>query len=107
MHEMDSSTAPIQANDSPTESNWLDCLKAPSKSNVQFLEAKQKRDEQVGELLREMHYLATSEKPWGMELSRSEEDYWTGCARMAPGFELTRIQAELSRRKAASSTAAI
>lgn len=89
------------------DNNWLDWLEAPSSEDVKWLEALQKRDKQVGELLREMHYLEPSNpKPHLIELARSEESYWTGQARMAPGLELTRVQAEITRRKSALSTAA-
>jgi hypothetical protein len=80
--------------------------RVPNPLSSEFLEwvkERDARDKRVGALLREMHYLATSEKPWRVELSKSEEDYWTGCAFNAPGLSETKVLAELNRRKAAAS----
>jgi hypothetical protein len=67
--------------------------------NAAFLQAKLKRDTQVGEVLRELHYLEHSEPPNLAHLSKTEEDYWIGQAQMSPGYELTQLQATLARRK--------
>jgi hypothetical protein len=81
-----------------------------SPSELKILEAEEaerlSRHKRVGALLREMHYLATSKPPRLLHLEPNEEAYWTGYATMYPGLEETKVQAELTRRKSASSTAA-
>ncbi|MEY2952250.1 MAG: hypothetical protein RLZZ401_337, partial [Pseudomonadota bacterium] len=39
-------------------------------------------------------------------LNKTEEDYWIGRAQMSPGYELTQLQATLTRRTNAFSTTA-
>ncbi|MBS0317397.1 MAG: hypothetical protein JSR49_09770 [Proteobacteria bacterium] len=75
----------------------------------EFLEQEQvflQKHRLVGALLREMHYLDHSEPPKQAALYPSEEAYWTASASMSPGCEVSKVRAELERRKRASSTAA-
>jgi len=98
---------PFKTDDpSNQEENWLAWLENPSKSDLEMIAAMDERDRRVGALLRELHYLATSEPPRFLHLSLSEDDYWIGSARMCPGYQETKLLAELTRRRNESSTPA-
>lgn len=97
---IEASTAPTQEGPSTAEANWLAWLDNPSPDDLAWIAQKEARDRRVGALLHDMHYLATS-KPPQLVMGESEESYWTGYARNCPGFDETRVQAELTRRKTA------
>ena len=88
--------------------DWLMDLENPSESDVRWLEESARRDKQVGELLRELHYFVTSNQPLDVKAYPSEEAYWLAEARNAPGYRVTALQENLARLKSeklASSTA--
>jgi len=108
MTQPEASTAPTPAKPSRA-GNWLMDFGNLSPSDVQALEAMRARDKAVGELLRAQHYLGTSRVPSRMVPGQTEDDYWTGLAKMSPGYSVEELQTELDRRireKNASSTAA-
>ena len=98
-------TEPIQASASQAEDNWLTWYDNPSKDDLEWLEENHKRDKRVGALLREMHYLEPHAKPPEL-YGQTDEEHWTSHGFSAPGLDETRVRAELTRRKNASSTAA-
>jgi hypothetical protein len=99
---MENPHTPTPVENLQDDANWLAWLDNPSAEDVQRLEDQQKRDVQVGELLRELHYLEQSEPPKRMAPAQTEEDYWTGRAQMSPGYEIDSIRAELARRNSGS-----
>lgn len=85
---------------------WAGVDQSDQQAVERFVNEAQARDKRVGELLREQHYLATSNPPsaWNPAHS-SEADYWTDYAMSAPGLDESRVRAELMRRKVESSAA--
>lgn len=88
--------------------DWLLDLENLSPSDAAFLAQREARHKRVGELLRELHYLGTSNPPSGMlrQGYHSEEAFWLGEAKMSPGLSVERLEKALSMRMSASSTAA-
>ena len=85
--------------------NWAGVDDSDPVAMRAFVQACRERDKRVGALLRELHYLCTSKPPWGLG-DNDEDEYWTGYAGNCPTLSETRLQAEIGRRKSASSTAA-
>jgi len=88
-----------------TQGNWLAWLDNPSKTDLEWLEALNKRDTEVGAVLQEMHSLVSSSRHPQQVEGQTDESFWTGYAMNCPGYELDKLKAELLRRKTAFSTA--
>ena len=102
---MANSTEPTPTKHSAMDDNWLKWLDNPSPEDMAWLAELEKRDMEVGEVLREIHSLASS-KPHPLQVAgQTDESFWTGYARNCPGFELDKLKAELERRKTAFSAA--
>jgi hypothetical protein len=80
-----------------TPDNWLLDLSDPSLKP--WLDELDQRDKRVGVLLRDMHYLHSSEPPKAAKFYETETDYWTRCARSAPGLDEEKVKQELDRRR--------
>jgi hypothetical protein len=89
-----------------TDEEWL-LNPETNPVHAALLEAGLQRDKRVGALLREMHYLRSSNPPRGFDPKLgSEEDYWSGCAMNSPGSDETQLRARLTMLRAESSTLA-
>ena len=82
------------------DGDWLGWIDNPSARDLQLIAERDERDKQVGALLREIHYCSTAKPPktW-IPATQTEEEFWTGCAMMSPGYEVSKLQAALARRR--------
>ena len=105
---METPTTPITDSSYQGE-DWLLDLENLSPSDAEFLAQREARHKRVGELLRELHYLGTSNPHPLMARGcyKTEEAFWLGQAQMYPGFLVESLEQSLSTIKNASSTAAL
>jgi hypothetical protein len=80
---------PFHENFSPEERKIL----------MQWEDERSQRAMRVGVLLRDMHYLHSSEPPKAAKFYETETDYWTRCARSAPGLDEDKVRKSLERRR--------
>ena len=85
------------------------CEFSPSEQEILDVERKahSKRARRVGELLRALHYCATSEPHRELAgAGMTEDQFWHSYGDRHSGYEIPKLEAELARRVNASSTAA-